>query len=86
MWILLGERAETRLQLLRHRGEVGNQFEKVRITSNSWGQDGWAGKKWPPQDFAVSPSSSFCFFLIPNAFRERGFTGTNVHSSFFFPH
>lgn len=84
MWILLGERAETRLQVLRHRGEAGNQFEKVCITSNAWGQDGWAGKKWPPQDFAVSPSSFL--FLIPNAFRERGFTGTDVHSPFFFPH
>lgn len=85
-WILLGERAEMRLWLPRHSGgEVGYQFEAVCTASNSQGQTRWTERKWPPQDIAP-PSPSHSSFLIPSAFRERSFPGTNVLSSFFFPH
>lgn len=86
-WILLGERAEMRLRLPRHSGrEVGNQFEAVCIASNSQGQARWTERKGPPQDIAPPTPPSHSSFLITSAFRERGFPGTNVLSSFFFPH
>lgn len=61
---------------------LGNQSEKVCVTSNSQGRARWVERKWPPQDFAVSPTSHSSF-SIPDALRERGFLGMNVLSSFF---
>lgn len=57
------------LQLLRHGGgEAGNPFEKVCVTSNSWGQARWVERKRPAQGFAVSPSLSSSSFSIPQCF------------------
>lgn len=78
--MVLGERAETRLQLPRHAEErFRNQSEKFVSPAIIWAS--WAGGK-------ETAASGFCcfffFFLIPDLFRERGLMGTNVLSFFSF--
>lgn len=72
------EATATKTRWKRGRGSVGRSLYCQQLP----GRAGWVERKRPPEGLAVSPSS----FLIPSAFRERGFLGTNVLSSLFFPH